>query len=353
MSENAFLSIKKSKIFLIFFKTQKEYNLLVSLPHTPTLYYQQTSRKENIYLSFYSPSVLAQKGGDAYDCPITHLTCETSCRRMKTTKQGSECMKKIIASIFVLLVMLSFVCCSNTQNSTDNPTDNSFSESIAESSKTVESSETTISTENSEMSDTSVPSLPEEESKTEVSIENEVSETVSSSPLKEYDEESSSSTETDEPEQTSKPDVSEAPQVSKPEESEVEDTSEPEIEPEEPQESEPEQSTPPITEPEQSEPPISSEPDISDETSIDAEPFDIDYWIEYARDYAESVGLILHESAVDCWDTPIIATPTRTNLKGDVESRLNRYAYIEEFEWVWIWAEQIGEDRYNLYIGYA
>ena len=146
----------------------------------------------------------------------------------------------------------------------------------------------------------------------------------------------------------SKPESSEPPTVeSEPDESEIE-ASKPNEESEESQPTE-------ESKPDESEPPIPSEPEVSEDTSSEAEPehFDIDYWIEYARDYAESVGLILHESAVDCWDTPIIATPTRTNLKGDIESRLNRYAYIEEFEWVWIWAEQIGEDRYNLYIGYA
>ena len=52
----------------------------------------------------------------------------------------------------------------------------------------------------------------------------------------------------------------------------------------------------------------------SDETTSNpssakpAEPqFDINHWIIYAENYAESVGLRLEHSAVDCWDNPISA----------------------------------------------
>ena len=177
-------------------------------------------------------------------------------------------------------------------------------------------------------------------------IESSKSNDESSIPQDSSEEETSESPSSED----SKPESSEPPTVeSEPDESEIEASESSE----ESEESQPTEES----KPDESEPPIPSEPEGSEDTSSEAEPelepFDIDYWIEYARDYAESVGLILHESAVDCWDTPIIATPTRTNLKGDIESRLNRYAYVEEFEWVWIWAEQISENRYNLYVGYA
>lgn len=60
-----------------------------------------------------------------------------------------------------------------------------------------------------------------------------------------------------------------------------------------------EQPTPPATE--ESMPP---EPPKEDPT----EPvFDIDYWISFAKSYAESIGLTLDSGAVYCWDNPIAA----------------------------------------------
>lgn len=146
----------------------------------------------------------------------------------------------------------------------------------------------------------------------------------------------------------SKPESSEPPTVeSEPDESEIE-ASKPNEESEESQPTE-------ESKPDESEPTISSEPEASEDTSCEAEPepYDIDYWIEYARDYAESLGLILHESAVDCWDNPIRAYEGRLNHEQDIKDCLNFYAKDDDIAWVWIWAEQIGEDRYNLYIGYA
>ena len=35
--------------------------------------------------------------------------------------------------------------------------------------------------------------------------------------------------------------------------------------------------------------------------------FDISYWIGFAQDYAQSIGLVLESSVVDCWDNPIPA----------------------------------------------
>ena len=144
----------------------------------------------------------------------------------------------------------------------------------------------------------------------------------------------------------SKPESSEPPTVeSEPDESEIEASESSE----ESEESQPTKES----EPDESEPPIPSEPEVSEDASSEAEPFDIDYWIEYAGYYAESVGLILHESAVDCWDNPIRAYEGRLNLEQDIKDCLNSYAKDDDIAWVWIWAEQIGENRYNLYIGYA
>lgn len=85
-----------------------------------------------------------------------------------------------------------------------------------------------------------------------------------------------------------------------------------------------------------------------------AEPqFDIGYWIAYAKNYAESVGLRLEHSAVDCWDNPISANAKCKYLERDIKSRLNYYAKAEDITDVWIWAEKVADNSYEIYIGYA
>lgn len=99
------------------------------------------------------------------------------------------------------------------------------------------------------------------------------------------------------------------------------------------------------TQPQEPEPPAAEEP---------TEPiFDIQTWIDYANAYAESVGLRLESSAVDCWDNPIDAAADRIYLERDIQSRLNRYARDEDITDVWIWAEARSDGKYDLYIGYA
>ena len=99
------------------------------------------------------------------------------------------------------------------------------------------------------------------------------------------------------------------------------------------------------TQPQESEPPAAEEP---------TEPaFDIQTWIDYAKTYAESVGLRLESSAVDCWDNPISAGAHCSYLGRDIQSRLNRYARDEDITDVWIWAEARSDGKYDLYIGYA
>lgn len=113
-----------------------------------------------------------------------------------------------------------------------------------------------------------------------------------------------------------------------------------------PKASEPELSEEPTeTPPQEPEPPATEEP---------AEPiFDIQTWIDYAKAYAESVGLRLESSAVDCWDNPISAGTHCSYLEQAIQSRLNRYARDEDITDVWIWAEARSDGQYDLYIGYA
>ena len=103
-----------------------------------------------------------------------------------------------------------------------------------------------------------------------------------------------------------------------------------------------------------------SEPEITTNTASEVttaveqiEEFDINYWISYAQNYAQSIGLTLDETATECWDNPISANVNNKNIGIDVESRLNRYKNVEGFTSVWIWAEKISNAQYELYIGYA
>lgn len=112
----------------------------------------------------------------------------------------------------------------------------------------------------------------------------------------------------------------------------------------------------------QTEPPKSekSEPEITTNTVSEVttaieqiEEFDINYWIFYAQNYAQSIGFTLDETAIECWDNPISANANNKNIGFDIESRLNRYRNDEGFISVWIWAEKISDTQYELYIGYA
>ena len=118
------------------------------------------------------------------------------------------------------------------------------------------------------------------------------------------------------------------------------------MEPAPPKASEPEPPEEPTeTQPQESKPPDEEEP---------TEPaFDIQTWIDYAKAYAESVGLRLESSAVDCWDNPISVGTHCSYLERDIQSRLNRYARDEDITDVWIWAEARSDGKYDLYIGYA
>lgn len=98
------------------------------------------------------------------------------------------------------------------------------------------------------------------------------------------------------------------PQPSEPEKK----TDESERRPETAAPTEKEQPTPPATE--ESTPP---EPPKEEPT----EPvFDIDYWISFAKSYAESIGLALNSEAVYCWDNPIDADAGCIYLERDIQS---------------------------------
>lgn len=137
-------------------------------------------------------------------------------------------------------------------------------------------------------------------------------------------------------------------------ESEPELESEPMSEPE--TEDESEQTSDPSME--EAEEKTDSEPETETEAESEQEPitepaFDIEYWISYARDTAAGLGLEFDSSAVDCWDNPITANPDCIYLERDITARLSRYAGDEDITAVWIWYENIGTNKYLIYIGYA
>ena len=115
---------------------------------------------------------------------------------------------------------------------------------------------------------------------------------------------------------------------------------------------------PKVTEPPESKPtesPKSVDPTPTEtEKPKPADPqFDINYWIEFARKYAENIGLAINPEAVSCWDNPIIAGPNSKYLERDIKTRMNRYKNVEGFTDIWVWAEPDGSGNYRLFIGYA
>ena len=103
-------------------------------------------------------------------------------------------------------------------------------------------------------------------------------------------------------------------------------------------------------------PPTESAPSkpVTDETAPQPEEkgFDMDYWLGYAKDYAVGIGLRLDENAADSWDTPIrCSSKTEDVLAAYIRDDLTYYKNEEGCTAVWIWAEQVGDGQYELFIG--
>lgn len=81
--------------------------------------------------------------------------------------------------------------------------------------------------------------------------------------------------------------------------------------------------------------------------------FDVNSSVNYAKSYAQSIGLKLDSTATDCWDNPITANAKRTGIRDDIQNRLNRYKNVEGFTAVWVWAENVSDTEYEIYIGYC
>lgn len=103
-------------------------------------------------------------------------------------------------------------------------------------------------------------------------------------------------------------------------------------------------------------PPTESAPSkpVTDETAPQPEEkgFDIDYWLAYAKDCAVSIGLVLDQGTAGTWDTPIrCSSKTEDVLAAYIRDDLTYYKDQEGCTAVWIWAEQIGDGQYELFIG--
>ena len=97
-----------------------------------------------------------------------------------------------------------------------------------------------------------------------------------------------------------------------------------------------------------------SEPPATVPTEPAPEPaFDVGYWVDFAKAYAESVGLELDSEAVSCWDNPTIASSASHYLERDLCGLLNKYSRDADITAVWIWAEPRTESSWDIYIGYA
>lgn len=81
--------------------------------------------------------------------------------------------------------------------------------------------------------------------------------------------------------------------------------------------------------------------------------FDVNSSVNYAKSYAQSIGLKLDSTATDCWNNPITANAKRTGIRDDIQNRLNRYENVEGFTAVWVWAEKVSDTEYEIYIGYC
>ena len=103
-------------------------------------------------------------------------------------------------------------------------------------------------------------------------------------------------------------------------------------------------------------PPTESDPSkpVTDEPAPQPEEksFNMDYWLGYAKDYAVGIGLRLDENATDSWDTPIrCSSKTEDVLAAYIRDDLTYYKNEEGCTAVWIWAEQVGDGQYELFIG--
>ena len=229
-------------------------------------------------------------------------------------------MKSKIAVLFLIVLLCLTSGCSNTSHIAEQPAPVSSSESNEAPSQ----AETAQATEKTEVEQPRSTEPKDDDHSAEATVS--VSE---------------SDTQTTEVPDQADHSTAVLPQPSEPEKK----TDESECRPETAAPTEKEQPTPPATEESTTPEPPKEEP---------TEPvFDIDYWISFAKSYAESIGLTLDSGAVYCWDNPVAAVVKCKYTERDIRGYLDRYAKDDEITDVWIWYEQTGSGSYEIYIGYA
>lgn len=229
---------------------------------------------------------------------------------------------KTIAFLSVLLLLV-FTGCNNTPPNEEKPQPYSFSESNQNSAE----SETPVADESKEVETTPEP----------------VQSLTPSENQKEWTEKDSVSTEQSQtnPDSEQITQIADLPKETDKTENNSSVPAKPSV-PEQVESKEPEQEVIP---------PLATEP--PDKETPSEPKFDIAYWVSFAKNYAKSVGLELNSEAIYCWDNPLGAGSHSKYLERDITACLNRYAKDEDITEVWVWAETIGNNTFELYIGYA
>lgn len=80
--------------------------------------------------------------------------------------------------------------------------------------------------------------------------------------------------------------------------------------------------------------------------------FDVEGYVEMAKSYGQSIGLKLDSSATACWDNPIYANADSLYIQRDLQDTLDWYK-DSGFTSFWVWTENLGNNDYHIYIGYA
>lgn len=80
--------------------------------------------------------------------------------------------------------------------------------------------------------------------------------------------------------------------------------------------------------------------------------FDVNRYVEYARNYGRKIGLIPDATATACWDDPITANAHSKHLERDLKDRLDWYL-ASGYTAFHVWTEKLSKESYLIYIGYA
>ena len=249
-------------------------------------------------------------------------------------------MKRIFLILAAILILLTG--CNNSTELSDTPTESTPAIVITETvtTPTTENEDPKGTTDNADAASSFSASKETDVTEPKEAISDTKLPVTTEQPAKTEKKEKTSTT----PTETTSHVTATMPQETKPKETQPV---------KQPDEKIPEATKPDTTAPSTEQTKPTEKPTTEPETTEQPKAFDIDYWIGFAKNYAQSKGLVLDAAAVDCWDNPIRAASHCIYLERDIQSRLNRYANDEDITDVWIWAESVGNDCYDIYIGYA